>query len=142
MTFPPAPIARTQLIIDWLYSIGWQGQQETGYPLLPGPYIPASPDRAVFITATPGPGAVTEEGLPQAAGFQARVRGPSDDPTTPESYANLLDSLILAASFPVVVDSVTINHIHRLGGPPTPLPVDPNDLRREYTANYVIITGV
>lgn len=142
MTFPVPPVARTKLVIDWLYSIGWQGQQETGYPLFEGPYILQSPDRAVFITSTSGPGAVTEEGLPQAAGFQIRLRGPSDDDVTPESYANLLDSLILNASFPVVVDNVTINHIHRLGGPPTPLPVDPNDLRREYTATYVIITGV
>jgi hypothetical protein len=136
------PIARTQLIIDWVTSLGWPGQQESGYPLFPGPYILRSPDQAVFITATTGPGAVTEEGLPQAAGFQARLRGPADDAITAESYANLLDQLILAAPFPVIIDGVTINHAHRLGGPPTPLPVDPADLRHEFTASYVIITGV
>lgn len=134
-------VSRTQVIMDWISSLGWDIQQETGYPLFPGPYIVKSPDRAVHITGSGGPGYVVEEGLPQACTFQARVRGPSDDPFEPEAAAQDLENLILGAAFPANIDGVTINHAHRLGGPPTPLPVDPADLRHEFTANYVVIMG-
>jgi hypothetical protein len=135
------PVARTQVIIDWITGLGWDIQQETGYPLVPGPYIQTSPDRIIHITGTGGAGYIVEEGLPQACTFQARTRGSSDDPLEPEAAAQALEDLILGAPFPVQVDGVTINHAHRLGGPPTPLPVDPADLRHEFTGNYVIIMG-
>jgi len=134
-------IARTQVIIDWIASLGWDDQQETGYPLFPGPLIIQEPDRAVHITGSGGPGYVVEEGLPQACTFQARVRGPADDPLEPEFKAQELEAMILGAPFPARVDGVTINHAHRLGAAPTPLPVNPADLRHEFTSNYVIIMG-
>jgi hypothetical protein len=139
----PLP-SRTQVLIDWISSLGWDTAPETGYPLYPGPYRTDAntPDRAVVITGTGGPGFVTEEGLPNAATFQARVRGTSDDPSEPEQKAEALDLLILGASFPASIDGVTINHAHRLGGPPTPLPVNPADERHEFTCNYVAIIGV
>lgn len=134
-------VAQTQLIIDFVNSLGWDGQQELGYPLLPGPLILSEPDRSVWITGTGGPGYTTEEGATDAWTFQARVRGPSDDPFEPESVIQLLDNMIFGASYPVSIDGISIQTVHRLGGPPAPLPVDPGDLRHEFTCNYVIITG-
>jgi hypothetical protein len=135
------PIALTQVVIDWIASLGWNTAQELGYPLLPGPFILDEPDQSVWISMTGGPGYVTDEGSADAGTFQAMVRGPSDDPFTPESVAIMLDQLILAAPFPAQVDGVNIQHAHRLAGPPTPMPVDPADLRHTLTCNYVIITG-
>jgi hypothetical protein len=134
---------RTQIIIDWLSGLGWDQTPETGYPIVPGPWRPDAntPDRVVFVTGTGGPGFAVEEGLPNIATFQLRVRGTSDDPAEPEQKAEALDLLILMASFPVQVDGVTINHAHRLGGPPTPLPVNPADERHEFTSNYTIVIG-
>jgi hypothetical protein len=134
--------ALTQVIIDWLTSLGWNTAEELGYPLKPGPLILDEPDRVVWITGGGGPGYITEEPALDGGVFQVRLRGPSDDPYEPEIMAGALDTLILRASFPVVIDGVTISHAHRLGNGPTPLPVDPADLRHEFTCNYVFITGV
>lgn len=134
--------AQTQVIMDWIASLGWDTRQESGYPLLPGPEILDEPDKVVFVTGTGGPGYTTEEPATDAWSFQARVRGPSDDPLTPEDSARQLDALILGASFPATVDGVKIVHVHRLAGRPAPLPLDPTDRRFEYTCNYVMIAGV
>lgn len=139
----PAPaVTQGQVIIDWLSSLGWNVTQETGFPLLDGTYIAEEPDQAIFITATGGPGYVTEEGGADCWSFQARTRGTSEDVTGPQLAAQQLDYLILRASFPVVIDGVPVQHVHRAASPPAPLPVDTNDLRREYTCSYLIITGV
>jgi hypothetical protein len=135
-------VAQTQVIMDWLATIGWDISQETGYPVFPGPYIEAEPDRAVFITGGGGPGYTTEEPATDASVFQARVRGPSGDPLAAEAAAQLLDSLILRAALPASIDGTWINSISRSGNGPTPLPLDPGDLRQEFTTNYVIVTGV
>jgi hypothetical protein len=135
-------VSMEQLVIDWLTGLGWNTTQESGYPLLTGPEILTGPDRAVFITATGGPGYTTEEPATDAATFQARVRGPADDVTDAQVQAQLLDAMILAARFPAVVDSVPIVAAHRLSGPPAALPLDPSDRRFEFTCNYVFITGV
>jgi hypothetical protein len=132
----------TRVIIDFISSLGWPGTQETGYPLLAGAYIHEEPDRCVIITGTGGPGYVTEEGSLDAVTFQARTRGTANDPDGPEAAAQLLDSLVLGASFPAEVDSITISHVHRAAGRPAPLPVDPSELRHEFTCNYVAIMGV
>jgi len=134
--------AQTQVIIDWLGSIGWDGRQELGYPLLPGPYVPNEPDRAVVITGGGGPGYTTEEPATDASNWQARIRGPADDPFGAEQAAMDLDKLILNANFPVQVDGTWIVTCFRLGSGPTPLPYDPSDRRTEFTSNYVIVTGV
>jgi hypothetical protein len=136
-----SPLAQTQLIIDWITGLGWDTTQEIGYPLLPGPNILNEPDQAVFITGSGGPGYITDEGSVDASTWQARLRGPSDDPLAAEAAAQLLDNLILRAPFPATVDGVTINLVYRLGSGPSPLPADPSDLRYEFTANYVIVTG-
>jgi hypothetical protein len=143
VTFPlPAPtISKTQLIIDWITSLGWNVTQETAWPLFPGPEILISPDRAVFITPTPGPGWITEEGALDVWGFQARLRGPSDDPLTPDLMIQQLDVLILNAPKPVTVDGVHIAMVTRAGASPSPLPLDPADRRFEYTCTYLITTG-
>lgn len=140
MTVPA--VSMTQVIIDWITSLGWSLQPELGYALLDGTYIMEEPDRAVFITPTGGPGFVTEEGAADAWSFQARVRGTTDDADGPLQAAVLLDQLILHASFPASVDGVPIQNAYRAASPPTPLPVDPRDLRREYTCSYIIVTGV
>jgi hypothetical protein len=134
--------ASTQVIIDWLTSIGWDTRQEAGYPLLPGPEILSEPDKIVHITGTGGPGYLTEEPATDGWGFQARVRGPADDPIAAEDAARQLDTLILGASFPAMVDGVQIQHVHRLSSRPAPLPLDPNDRRFEYTCSYLMIAGV
>lgn len=137
----PAPtVAKTQLVIDFIASLGWDDAQETGYPLYPGPEILTSPDKAVFITPTGGPGYVTEEAGLDNWGFQVRLRGPSDDPLAPELAIQQLDYLILAAGYPVAVDGVSIRVAGRSAGPPVPLPLDPSDRRFEYTCTYLIVS--
>jgi hypothetical protein len=134
--------AQTQVIIDWITGLGWDDRQEVGFPVYPGQEILTAPDRAVFITGGGGPGYTTEEPATDASVFQARVRGTSDDPFAPEQAAQLLDTLILRASFPAAVDGVTISHVHRESNGPTPLPFDPRDRRFEFACSYIIVTGV
>jgi hypothetical protein len=139
----PAAITtpRVTVIIGWLTLAGWDVTQETGYPLLPGPEILAEPDKAVFITPAGGPGYTTEEGGTDAWSFQARVRGPADDPLTAQAAAQLLDWTILRGPRNALPGGVPVLNVQRLGGPPSPLPLDPSDRRFEYVANYVITTG-
>lgn len=132
---------RATVIIDFLVSIGWDITQETGFPLLPGPEILTVPDKAVFITATGGPGYMTEEGGADAWSFQARTRGPADDPLTAEAAAALLDWMILGGPYPANVDGVRVISCFRAGSPPSSLPLDPSDRRFEYTCNYIFVAG-
>jgi hypothetical protein len=142
VTTPPAiSVPRVQVVIDWLAAAGWNTAQETGYPLLPGPEIIAEPDKAVFITPSGGPGYTTEEGCTDAWTFQARVRGPADDPLAPDAAAQLLDATILRGPTHVLVDGVPVLNVQRSGGPPSPLPLDPADRRFEYVCTYIITTG-
>ena len=135
----PLPIAS---LIDWLVSfLGWDASQESGAPIAPGPYILPMPDRLVTVTSTPGPG-YTLEAAADAQAFQARVRGPQNDQAAAEALAFALDALILAASFPVVVNGRTIIHCHRLGGTPSPLAATPDSGERyELVCSYVLIAG-
>lgn len=142
MTTPAAiSVPRTQVIIDWVALTGWDVTQETGFPLLPGPEIVDEPDQAVFITPSGGPGYTTEEGGTDAWSFQARVRGPADDPAAAEMAALLLDYRILHGPHHVLASGVLVLNAQRLGSPPSPLPLDPSSRRFEFTANYVITTG-
>jgi hypothetical protein len=131
----------TDAIISWVGLLGWDVTQETGYPVYEGAYIREEPDRIVFVTGAGGPGYVTEEGSADAAQFQFRVRGPADSSGETEAAAHLLDSMVLTALFPAQVNGINIQHVHRLGGRPTPLPVNPQDLRHEFTCNYIAIVG-
>lgn len=132
----------TDTVIAWVMTLAWDARPEIGYPVKSGNYPLEEPDRIVMITATGGPGYITDEGSADAATFQARVRGPADSETEVESKAMELDKLILTAPFPAVVGGVNIQHVHRLGGRPTALPVSPDDLRYQYTCNYVVMYGV
>jgi hypothetical protein len=140
MTTPT--VAVTQVVIDLLTGLGWDGTQELGYPLYPGIEILTEPDRAVFITATGGPGYTTEEMATDAWSFQARVRGPTDETYEPEVMALRLDQMLLRAPYPLYVDGVRVLAANRAGSPPAPLPLDPNDLRHEFTCSYIVIAGV
>lgn len=145
MTYPqPLPtVTKSQLIEDWLVSLGWDVTQETGYPVYHGPEIVSSPDRLLFITPTTGPGWVTEEGALDTWGFQARLRGPFDDPDTPQLMAERLDVLILNhGQDRATIDGVQIKNVTRSGGTPAPLPLDPEDRRFEYVCTYLITTGL
>lgn len=133
--------ALTQVMIDWITTLAWDQTQETGYPAVEGAYVHLEPDRILLVTSTGGPGYMTEEGGLDAASFQLRVRGPADSSQETESAAQLLDQLVLNAPFPANIDGVNIQHVHRLGGRPTALPVNPQDLRHEFTANYIAIVG-
>jgi hypothetical protein len=135
---PLPTVAKTQLLADFITALGWNVTQESGYPLYPGPEILASPDQAVFLTPTTGPGYVTEEAGLDSWGFQVRLRGPSDDTLAPELAMQQLDWLILTASYPITVDGVSIQLATRSGAPPAPLPLDPADRRFEYTCTYLL----
>jgi hypothetical protein len=136
-------VSKTQLIEDWITSLGWDVTQETGYPVSHGPEIVTSPDRLLTITPTPGPGWITEEGALDTWGFQARLRGPANDPDTPQLMAERLDVLIMnASSQPVTVDGVQVKAVTRSGSTPSPLPLDPTDRRFEYVCTYLITTGL
>jgi len=141
MTHPVPAIARTQLIINLMVALGWQNIPETGYLLIPGPEILSAPDRAVHITPGGGPGYVTEEAGADCWSFQARVRGPDDDPLAPELAAQLFDVTVLNGSYPVTVNGVPVINLARMGSPPVPMPLNPQDRRFEYTCTYLIITG-
>lgn len=132
----------TDTVIDWISSLGWDQRPEIGHVLKPGNYALEEPDRIVFITSTGGPGYITDEGSADAATFQIRVRGPADSETETETAASALDKLILTALFPVVIDGVNIQKVSRLGGRPAALPVNPQDLRYEYTCTYTVVYGV
>jgi len=134
--------AQTQVIMDWITSLGWDTRQEAGYPLRAGPEIVSEPDKIVHITGTGGPGYTTEEPATDGWSFQARVRGPSNNPLAAEEAAQQLDALILGAPFPVNIDGVQIQHVHRMSARPQPLPLDPEDRRFEFTADYIMIAGV
>lgn len=141
MTIPLAVTTpRTEVLIGWLTAAGWDTTQETGWPLLPGPEIEPAPDKVVHLTPAGGPGYTTEEGGTDAWSFQARLRGPADDPDAAQAAAQLLDWTILTAP-PAVIGGVPVLNVQRLGSPPSPLPLDPADRRFEYTATYVIVTG-
>ena len=135
------PLSLARVVIMWIEDLGWDIRQEQGFPLFEGPYIQPAPDRAVHVTGTGGPGYVTDEGSVDAATFQFRVRGPANAPDIAGNAATKLDKLVLGAPFPARAGGVKIQHVHRLGGRPTPLPVQPNDLRHEFTTNYVVIVG-
>lgn len=137
---PVPTIAKTQLVIDLVASLGWDTMQETGYPLVPGPEILTSPDRLVTVTPAGGPGWVTEEGALDTWSVQLRVRGPDDDPFAPELAAQQLDFLLFSGAGQTV-DGVYVAAVTRVGSPPVPLPLNPQDRRFEYTCSYLITTG-
>src|ERR1700758_3497889 len=106
-------VSMTQVIIDWITSLGWAQQPELDYALMDGTYIAEEPDRAVFITPTGGPGYVTDEGSADAWSFQARVRGTTDDPAGALQAATLLDITILHAPLPATIDGVAVQNAYR-----------------------------
>lgn len=140
---PPPSVAKVRLITDWITSLGWNITPPTGYPVYPGPESDdIGPDRALFITPTPGPGFITEEAALDCWGFQALLRGPADDPVTPGLVMQQFDVMILNASFPAVVDGMLITLIARSGSTPVPLPLNPQDRRFSYVCTYLITTGL
>lgn len=132
----------TSDVIDFLENLGWDTTQESGAPILQGPYVPPSPDKIVVVTPIPGPGYILESAVDVSA-FQARVRGGQDDQAGAEALAFDLDARILAASFPAASASgKTIIHIHRQGGTPSPLANDPDDAERfDYVTNYLVFAS-
>jgi hypothetical protein len=143
VTFPQQvpTVSKLQLIMDFITALGWNETQETAWPLFPGPEVLSSPDRMITITPTPGPGFITEEAALDCWGFQALVRGASDDPLGPGLVAAQLDVLILNGPYPQTVDGIVISMVARAGATPTPLPLPPDDRRFEYTTTYLITTG-
>ena len=129
-------------LIAWLGHLGWDTTQESGAPIVAGPYILKEPDQLVTVTATGGPGYVLEAAA-DACTFQARVRGGQNNQADAERLAYALDALILGASFPAVTSSgQVIVHVHRLGGPPAPLAAGPDDGDRfEFVSSYVAIVS-
>ena len=132
-------------VLAWIEAQGWDATQETGCPLVMGPYVPPSPDTLAVLTATPGAGFMLE-GATDMCGFQARVRGgQSGDGSTDaqgvtEALAYTLDGLIFNAAYPCVLASGrTLVTAHRLSGMPAPMPQASDDQDRfTYTASYLI----
>jgi hypothetical protein len=135
------PQSRTETVMKWIVGLGWDDTEEEGWPLRPGSLIIDEPDQVVFITGTGGPGYVTEEGSADAWSFQTRVRGAPNEPFEPEATAQRLDNMILAAPFPANIGGMHVQHVHRQSSPPAALPVDPGDLRHQFTCNYILIAG-
>jgi hypothetical protein len=142
MSHTAPTVAVEQVICDWIASLGWDSREELGFPLRPGTFIYDDPDKIVHVACTGGAGYTTEEPATDAVSFQARVRGPADDPLAARLAADTLDALILSAPFPAQVDGATIVHVHRLAGRPSMLPLDEADKRFELTASYIIVIGV
>ena len=131
-----------QVIIAAIEMSGWDTAQETGYPLFPGPEILDEPDQAVFITVSGGTGYVTEEAAADSWTFQARLRGPQNEPDAALNAAAQLDALILwMASQRFAPYGTAILTAGRTGGPPAQLPLDPEDRRFQTTCNYMAVTG-
>lgn len=141
-------IPRTQLVMDLITALANASgnpplisvTEETGYALFAGPEILSDPDRAIFVTPAGGPGWVTEEAALDTWSFQLRVRGPDDDPLAPELAIQQLDFLLFGANT-MTVDGIYVATITRVGSPPVPLPLNPQDRRFEYTCSYLITTG-
>lgn len=134
--------ALTQVICDLIAGLGWDTRQELGYPVVPGPYVPPSPDRLVVITGSGGPGFVTEEATHDGSNFQVRLRGAPEDPLGAEDAASRLDLMLVRGSYPAQVDGQLVSVVNRIGSGPSPLPYDLSDQRVEFTSNYTIIVGV
>ena len=135
----------TSDVIQWLAGQGWNTNQETGCPLVMGPYVPDTPDRIAILTATSGPGFMLE-GVTDVCGFQARVRGgqsgdgSTDAQAATEALAYHLDALIFNAAYPCVLASGRVLvAAHRLAGMPTPMPQASEDTSRfTYVCQYLI----
>jgi hypothetical protein len=138
------PLA-TLSLIGWIMSLGWDGNQETGAPLVLGPYVPDEPDRLVVLTPVPGPG-LQREGATDLAGFQARARGQQGGDGSPhaqaaaEALSYRLDALIFTAAYPVTLPSGQVIVLaRRLSGAPAPLSGTPDNADRyEYVCSYLI----
>jgi hypothetical protein len=134
----------TSDVIGWILGQGWDGNQETGAPLVMGPYLPDEPDTLVCLTATPGAG-YQKDGATDMCGFQARVRGgqsgdgSTDAQAATEALAYTLDGLIFAAAYPAVLSSGRVLvAAHRLSGMPAPMAQTSDDQDRfTYTASYL-----
>jgi hypothetical protein len=132
-------------VVAWIEAQGWDTTQETGCPLVMGPYIPDTPDTLAVISATPGAGFMLE-GATDMCGFQARVRGgqsgdgSTDAQSVTETLAYTLDGLIFTAAYPCVLSSGrTLVTAHRLSGMPTAMPQASDDQDRfTYVASYLI----
>lgn len=105
-----------------------------------GPEIPASmPGRCVVLTLSGGPGTITEEGLFEGLGFQARCIGEQMSYLSAEMLAFQIDRLLKAVRTRNVGD-VRVLSIARVGSPPSPLMVDDAD-RHHFVASYVATVG-
>jgi hypothetical protein len=138
----PVPVSD---VISWILGMGWDGSQETGAPLVMGPYVPDEPDTVVVLTATPGAG-FQFDGAIDVCGLQARVRGgqsgdgSTDAQAVTEALAYALDALIFGASYPVrLASGRTLVIARRLAGMPSPLMPAPDDSdRMTYVCSYLI----
>lgn len=138
------PVATSDLTA-WIESLGWDANQETGTPLVMGPYVPDTPDRIAVLTATPGAG-YQKEGATDLCGLQARVRGgqsgdgSTDAQAATEALAYALDALIFGAAYPVrLASGKTLVTAHRLSGMPSPMAQAGDDQDRfTYVCSYLI----
>lgn len=139
----PDLLTDTEVISEFIRSLGWDDTAESGFPLVPGPPrdgVTDMPDQMVILTGGGGPGFLTEEAALDAGTFQARTRGKPNDPLGAERAAKALDLAILRARFPAIISGVTVSNCFRLGSGPSPLGPD-DGYRSEFVCNYVLVSG-
>lgn len=130
----------TQVIIDWLASLGIGGGGVVDLPVYPGPYVRPMPDRLAVVTTIPGPG-LFMEGIADTGAFQLLIRG-LQDPTSLDASAEQdalrADRLILRAPLPAeVATGVRLMPISRSGGRPSPVAQEDDGDRITFVCTYL-----
>lgn len=113
---------------------------DAAVPVLPGTLLGVAgyPDRAVFVTSTPG-GGLQLENATDVQNFQFRFRGGQGDPTSrytdAESLAKTVDTAIINAAYPTTIGGRQVIRLWRTGGPPAYLAAESQ--RAHFTCGYL-----
>lgn len=127
----------------WLH--GSEVGLDSTVPVLPGSLVdvPGYPDRAVFVTSTPG-GGLQLEGELDIQNFQFRVRGVQGDRQAAyadaQALAADLDVRLVRGSYPTTIGGLTVTRFWRTGGPPAYLAS--LDRRAHFTCGYLFEAAV
>ena len=130
----------TRAIIGWLADLGITPGGTVNVRVVPGPYVPKTPDRIAVVTTIGGPGEFLE-GAGDVAGFQLLIRGRQDPKSldsTAEDDALTADRLIRFGAPPGdVTPGVRLLPVTRSGGRPVPIPNEDDGDRITFTCTYL-----
>jgi hypothetical protein len=96
--------------------------------------LPAT-GRIVYITITPGPGAIREL-TADVVGFNVQVKGAENNYEDAEDMALDVDSIVLEFGVPVEIDGVVIHALGRTGGAPQQVSIPDTANRYTFSCNY------